>query len=126
MTYTYTRSGTTLVRSLILALLSISVLTQRVAAAPFGTVIPIGGQASDIALDESRRALYIANFTANRIDVMSLDTNAITRSIAVTAQPAALALSRDNKYLVIGHYGNFQTARNAMTVVNLEEEVEGL
>lgn len=121
MTYTYTRSGTTLVRSAILAFLSISALTQRVAAAPFGTVIPIGGQASDIALDESRRALYIANFTANRVDVMSLDTNAITRSIQVTAQPAALALSRDNKYLVIGHYGNFQTARNAMTVVNLED-----
>src|SRR5271157_3913705 len=32
-------------------------------AATFGTVVPIAGPASDIALDESRGVLYIANFT---------------------------------------------------------------
>src|SRR6266498_2852485 len=35
-------------------------------AGVFGRVVPIGGNASDIALDESRGVLYIANFTANR------------------------------------------------------------
>ena len=35
-------------------------------AATFGTVVPIGGEAADIALDETRGVLYIANFTANR------------------------------------------------------------
>ena len=35
--------------------------------ASFGTVVSIGGQASDIALDEGRDAIYVANFTANRI-----------------------------------------------------------
>jgi hypothetical protein len=115
-----TRSRTTAVRSLVLAM-ALIVGTHAAVAATFGTVIPIGGQASDIALDESRKSLYIANFGGNRIDVMSLDTNAITRSIQVTAQPGALALSRDNRFLVVAHYGNFEAARNAVTVINLED-----
>jgi hypothetical protein len=40
--------------------------------ASFGTVIPIGGHASDIALDESRGVVYLANFAASRIDAVSL------------------------------------------------------
>lgn len=100
---------------------SFSVGSTAANAATFGAVVPIGGQASDIALDESRHVLYIANFNGNRVDVMSLDNNSITRSIQVSAQPATLALSRNNKYLVIGHYGNFEAARNAVTVINLED-----
>ncbi len=38
----------------------------------FGKVVSIGGHASDLALDEARGVLYVANFTANRIEVMSL------------------------------------------------------
>ena len=56
-------------------------------AATFGTVVPIGGHASDIALDESRGLLYIANFTANRIEVMSLADQSIRTSMNVAAQP---------------------------------------
>ena len=56
-----------------------TVLAASLAAAAwggtFGTVVSIGGEASDLALDETRGVLYIANFTANRIDVMSLATN---------------------------------------------------
>ena len=36
----------------------------------FGTVVSIGGEAADLALDETRGVLYIANFTANQIAVM--------------------------------------------------------
>src|SRR5690349_4521732 len=43
--------------------------------ATFGTPVSIGGQAADLALDEARGVLYIANFTANRIEVMSLADN---------------------------------------------------
>src|SRR5947209_14276977 len=75
-------------------------------AATFGTVVPIGGQASDIALDESRGLLYIANFTANRIEVMSTSDFSIQRSMNVAPQPAALTLSPDNQYLLISHFGN--------------------
>jgi hypothetical protein len=40
--------------------------------ASFGTVVPIGGHASDIALDESRGVVYLVNFAASRIDMVSL------------------------------------------------------
>ena len=72
-------------------------------AATFGTVVPIGGHASDIALDESRGLLYIANFTANRIEVMSTADYSIHTSMNVAPQPAALAISGDGKYLMIAH-----------------------
>jgi uncharacterized protein (TIGR03437 family) len=99
----------------------VSLVPGSLSAATFGTVVSIGGQASDIALDESRRSLYISNFTANRIDVLSLDTQTISRSIAVSAQPGALALSPDGKYLVVTHYGPFDPPRNAVTIINLDD-----
>ncbi len=49
----------------------------------FGKVVPIGGHASDIALDEGRGVLYIANYTANRIEVMSTADQSIGTSINV-------------------------------------------
>src|SRR5579871_2497827 len=88
----------------------------------FGTVVSIGGEASDLALDETRGVLYIANFTANRIDVMSLATNTIQTSINVAAQPSSIALSPDGHWLVVAQYGN-NTApasqTNALTVIDL-------
>ena len=92
-------------------------------AGTFGKVVAIGGHASDLALDEGRGVLYIANFTANRIDVMSLSDNTVQRSINVASQPSSLSVSPDGKYLVITHFGNFdatQSSKNALTVINLE------
>jgi hypothetical protein len=43
----------------------------------FGRVVAIGGHASDLALDEPRNVLYVANYTANRIEVMSLGDGSI-------------------------------------------------
>ncbi len=88
----------------------------------FGNVVAIGGQASDLVLDESRGVLYIANFTANRIEVMSLSDNTIRTSMNVAAQPSSMALSPDSRYLVITHFGNFAapgSASNALTVIDL-------
>src|ERR1051326_7163213 len=93
-------------------------------AATFGTVVPIGGHASDIALDESRGVLYIANFTANRIEVMSTADHTIQTSMNVAPQPGALSLSPDNQFLMVAHFGNFQqpdTSRNAITLINLND-----
>src|ERR1051325_167524 len=75
----------------------------------FGKVVPIGGQSSDLALDESRGVLYVANFTANRIEVVSLSDYSVQTSINVAPQPSSLALSPDAHYLVITHFGNFAT-----------------
>lgn len=91
-------------------------------AGTFGKVIAIGGQSSDLALDEARGVLYIANFTANRIEVMSLSDHSIQRSMNVASQPGAIALSPDGKYLVVTHYGNFaapNSPNNALTVIDL-------
>src|SRR5215470_20215721 len=90
-------------------------------AANFGTVVPIGGHASDIALDEARGVLYIANFTANRIEVMSTADYSIRTSMNVAPQPGALSLSPDSKFLLVAHYGSLSPAdlsRNAITLIN--------
>src|ERR1700757_45064 len=75
-------------------------------AANFGTVVPIGGHASDLALDESRGLLYIANFTTNRIEVMSTADYSIHTSMNVAPQPGAISISPDSKFLLVAHYGN--------------------
>ncbi len=115
------RAGLCLATAL-LSLLLAAVVVAPVSAATFGTVVTIGGQAADIALDEPRGRLYIANFTANRIDVMSLSSNTIQTSFNVAPQPGSLALSPDGNYLVIVHFGNFaapSAPANALTVISL-------
>jgi uncharacterized protein (TIGR03437 family) len=85
-------------------------------------VVAIGGQAADIALDESRGVLYIANFTANRIDVMSIADSTVHTSMNVAPLPDAVALSRDSQYLVVAHYGNVtppDPSKNLITIINL-------
>ena len=67
----------------------------------FGRVVAVGGEAADLALDESRGVLYIANFTANRIDVMSLASNNIQTSINVDPNPSSISLSPDNHWLLV-------------------------
>jgi len=91
-------------------------------AAPFGHVVAIGGHAADLALDELRGVLYIANFTANRVDVMTLRDNAVRTSMNVASQPSSLSVSPDGKYLLIAHYGAFASpapARNGLTLIEL-------
>ena len=61
-------------RCLILLWSLVGLITLPAAAGTFGKVVAIGGAASDLALDEGRGVLYIANFTANRIEVMPLST----------------------------------------------------
>src|SRR5436190_13487769 len=93
-------------------------------AANFGTAVPIGGHASDIALDESRGVLYIANFTANRIEVMSTADFSIRTSMNVAPQPGALSVSPDSKFLLVAHYGAqsaADTSKNAITLINLTD-----
>ena len=88
----------------------------------FGHVVPVGGEAADIALDEPRGVLYIANFTANRIDVMSLATYKIQTSINVAAQPSSISVSPDDHWLLVAHYGNNTapaTQSNLLTLIDL-------
>src|ERR1700728_284021 len=106
-----------------------TVLAASLAAAAwggtFGTVVSIGGEASDLALDETRGVLYIANLTANQIDVMSLQSNTVKTSINVGAQPSSIALSPDGRYLVATDFGNAAapgSPTNALTVIDLTNQ----
>ncbi|MEZ5354124.1 MAG: hypothetical protein R2762_15920 [Bryobacteraceae bacterium] len=104
------------------AVLGLSCLAATAGAATFGRVVAIGGHASDLALDEARNVLYVANFTANRIEIVSLSDGSIQTSMNLSAQPNSLALSPDNRYLLVGHYGNFaapNSPNNALTLIDL-------
>jgi len=77
--------------------------------ATFGTVVPLdipaGGHVSDVLLDEARGVLYAANFTARRIEVISIADQKPVRKIDVPAQPGSMALSPDGAWLVVTHFG---------------------
>ncbi|HTM50290.1 MAG TPA: hypothetical protein VL285_16470 [Bryobacteraceae bacterium] len=77
--------------------------------ASFGTVVPIdvpvGGHVSDIVLDEPRGLLYAANFTARRIDVMSVADKKIVSTIKVPAQAGSMAISPNGAFLIVTHAG---------------------
>ena len=90
--------------------------------ATVGKVVSIGGQSSDLALDEARGVLYVANFTANRVEVINLSDLSNQTSINVAAGPNSLALSADGRYLVITHFSNFvapASSTNGLTVIDL-------
>ena len=106
------------------ALMALTIPVMPCPGATFGTVVAIGGHASDAALDESRGLLYIANFTANRIDVLSIADNSIHTSIRVAAHPGSLALSRDAQYLLVAHFGNTTPpvpSQNLLTLIHLTD-----
>ena len=88
-------------------------------AATFGTIVPIRGHVSDIALDPGRGVLYAANFTANRIEVVSTANLSLQQPILVANQPSTLALSADGRFLVIGHYTNSVASATALTIIDL-------
>src|SRR5947207_6739907 len=109
-------------KSLLAFALAIALVApSSILAATFGKVVPIGGNAADVALDEARGVLYVANFTANRIEVMSLATNTVRTSINVAAQPSSISLSPDGHWLLVTHYGNRGTggSTNALSLIDL-------
>lgn len=87
-------------------------------ASTFGTVVPIRGQVSDIALDQARGLLYAANFTANRIEVVSTANLSLQTPLLVANQPSSLALSADGRFLVVGHYANPAKPSPALTIID--------
>ena len=124
--------GTKLFFSIAITLLTVG--AGQSVAATFGTVVPIGGTASDIALDETRGVLYIADFGCGCIDVMSTADYSIQTTINVANFPAAIALSPSGRYLVGVHDGNYTTSLpptaapasggNLVTVIDLNTQAQ--
>ena len=80
-------------RKLLLAIVGITAASIGVAQpATFGIRVPIGGEATDLAVDQPRGVLYIANFTASRIDRMNLATFQLQAPILVDGNPSSMSL----------------------------------
>jgi uncharacterized protein (TIGR03437 family) len=87
----------TLLRLVAYSLLVLSAV--RAPAANFGTLVPIVGQFSDVAYDERRDVVYLANYALNRVDVYSVAQRRIVNSINTGPQPDSLTLSTDRQTL---------------------------
>jgi hypothetical protein len=112
-----------MVRKLLLAILGIAAASLGAAQpATFGIRVAIGGEATDLALDQPRGVLYIANFTASRIDRMNLATFQLQPPIPVDPNPVSMSLSPDMRWLLVAHYDNPKTGtptNNELTLLDL-------
>jgi uncharacterized protein (TIGR03437 family) len=87
----------TLLRLVTYSLLVLSAVPAL--AVNFGTLVPIVGQFSDLAYDERRDVVYLANYALNRVDVYSVAQRRIVNSINTGPQPDSLTLSTDRQTL---------------------------
>jgi len=94
-------------------------IARAAAGATFGTVVPVTGEAADLALDEARGRLYILNSTESRVDIYSIAQRQITGSMPTGATPLAAAMSPDGKWLYVTSYG-----ASALEVFDLDQQAE--
>jgi len=73
-------------------------------AGTFGTVVPVHGTVSDIALDERRGVVWAANFSAFRVEAVNIATKTLGTPLQVPMPPSAVALSPNRRFLVVGEY----------------------
>ena len=71
--------------------------------ASFGTVVPINGTVSDIALDERRNVVWAANFSAYRVEQVDIASKTLFAPLTVPMPPSVVAISPDHRFLV-GEY----------------------
>jgi uncharacterized protein (TIGR03437 family) len=94
-------------------------------AGTFGTRVQIGGEAADLALDETRGVLYVADFTRNRIEIVSLAANQVVNSIGVDPNPASISISPNGRWLLVAHFGNNALPvppDNVLTLIDLANQ----
>ena len=73
-------------------------------AANFGTVVPINGTVSDVALDERRNVVWAANFSAYRVEQVSIASKSLLTPLIVPMPPSAVAISPNRRFLLVGEY----------------------
>ena len=114
-----------MMRKFLLTTLGIAAMLAGVApAATFGTRVPILGEATDLAIDQPRGVLYIADFTASRIERMNLVTLKLQAPILVDPNPGSMSLSPDGRWLLVAHFNNPQAGssppvNNHLTLIDL-------
>ena len=72
--------------------------------ASFGSVVPINGTVSDIALDERRNVVWAANLSAYRVEQIYIPNQSLLTPLSVPMPPSAVAMSPDHRFLVVGEY----------------------
>lgn len=83
-------------------LAALACATSPLWGATFGKLVAVRGELQDLALDERRQRIYAANYTANRVEVISIPQGEIVSVFQVSGPPSAVAVSPDSRYLVIG------------------------
>ena len=69
----------------------------------FGQIIALPGHINDVAVDEVRQLVYAGNFSAGRVEVISMTTNQRISSFPTSPEPSAMsgmAMSLDARFLV--------------------------
>jgi uncharacterized protein (TIGR03437 family) len=94
-------------------------LCGAASASTLGSIVAVRGHVSDIAIDSQHKILYAANFSANRVEVLSLDNQSLSSPYNDSPQPSALALSPDNHFLVVGHYAVPNSPSPTVTIIDL-------
>ena len=91
--------------------------------AKFGIQITLPGLINEVAVDEVRRLVYAANFSAGRVEVVSMDTQQRVDSFPTSPQPNAntgIAVSIDRQWLVATSIP-VTPGKSTVTVVNLND-----
>jgi len=76
----------------------------QAAVQTIGEVTPLPGQISELFVDDGRRLIYAANFTAGRVEVLSMDTRQRIGSFVTTPRNAAatgMAVSPDGRWMIV-------------------------
>ena len=97
----------------------------------FGSVIPLPGHIDEVIMDEARGLVYGINFSAGRVEIVSMATNQrVSSFLASTSSNALVAasMSMDNQYLVVAEVsvlpGLPGTAGGALIVINLNDPAD--
>ena len=107
-------------KRVVFALLALFCIGGAANAATFGNSVPIRGTVSDLALDEGRGRLYVANLSAGRIEVLDTASHSLQNPLIVTLPPSAVSLSPGGHYLVVGEYDNFDAGNGKRRADNLQ------
>ena len=109
-----------------------AVLALAARAATFGTIVPVLGGATDLALDEPRGRVYITSSVQNLVQIYSLQSQALLTPIGTDQTPLSAALSLDGKFLYVTCYNSSVldvidlTALTVATRISLPAKPEGV
>ena len=95
----------------------------------FGQIIALPGHINDVAVDEVRQLVYAGNFSAGRVEVISMATNQQISQFPTSPQPSAMsgmAMSLDARFLVAINVPvtSGVSQLSSITVINLNDSTD--